>query len=103
MPKFVVRKSAVSPPTVTCDVATYNCGESGDQSFGWPHGDRLHEGRFAAGGDDPLGRLGGGAEDFAVGPDDLGPELHLGRRGALIFHAGGDLHVGRIGRDRRAW
>ena len=60
-------------------------------------GDRLHEGRFTAGRDDPLGRLGAGAKDLAVGPDDLGPELHLDRRGALILHAGGDLHVGRIG------
>ena len=73
----------------------------GRPEFRLAHGDRFHEGRFAAGGDDPLGRLGAGAQDLAVGPDDLGPELHLGRRRALVFHAGGDFHFGRIGRDRR--
>ena len=93
----MVTKSAVSPPTVTCDVAQYNCGESGDQSFGWPTETVCTK---VVSPPAAMTRLGGstaGAQDLAVGADDLGPELHLGRRGALIFHAGGDLHVGRIG------
>ncbi len=60
----------------------------------------MHEGRFTASFDFLRGRR-VGAKDFAVGADDLGPELRLDRRGALILDAGDDLHLGRIASNHR--